>query len=158
LKQASIKVGLLFFFSFLHVLLYMAEEFFQVSWEQLIVIPSFVGPTVGSLLAVLGPTAMMLVESGPKPRRSGALESLSLSCALLLFLALCRRRVTSDFFVTELHTEYYLPPLSKKGTEAIHVAVHHLPISTLFAKRRKIIFSMELVTDLKDSRAPMPVC
>ena len=83
---------------------------------------------VGALLAVLAPAAMLLVDWGPKPRLGGSLESLGLSCALLLLPALCRRGVTSDFFVNELHAECYLPPLSKKGTKALYAAVHHLPI------------------------------
>jgi hypothetical protein len=60
--------------------------------------------------------------------RANRFVILSLSCALLLFPALCRCGVTSDFFINELYAKCYLPLLSKKGIEALYVAVYYLLI------------------------------
>jgi hypothetical protein len=104
------------------------DNFFEVPWQQPMVISSSIRPAVGPLLAVLASATMMLVDSGPKAGVGGSLKLLSLSGALLLFLPLCHRGVTRDFLEDELHAEGYLPPLTKQATEAFHVAVHHLPI------------------------------
>ena len=80
-------------------------------------VSSFVWLAVGSLLAVFASATITLVDSGPKTSVGGSLKLLSLGSAFLLFLALCRCRLTSNLLVNKLYAEGYLPPLAKQVTK-----------------------------------------
>jgi hypothetical protein len=78
---------------------------------------SLVQQAMGSLLTVFGSAAMKRVESAPETSIGGSLKLLSLRSAFLLFLALRRCRVASNFLVHKLYTKGYLPPLAKQVTK-----------------------------------------
>jgi hypothetical protein len=61
-------------------------------------------------------------------RIGGSLKLMSLRSAFLLFLALCRCRITTTFLVNKLYAEGYHPPFAKQVTKTFQVLVNHLPI------------------------------
>jgi hypothetical protein len=69
---------------------------------------------------------MKLVESAPETRIGGSLKLLNLRNAFLLFLALCRYRITITFLVNKLYAEGYLPPFAKQVTKTFQVLVNRL--------------------------------
>ena len=79
------------------------------------------------MFAVFASVTIILIDPDPKTSIGSSLKLLSLSDALLLFLALCHS-VIRNFLLNKLYIKGYLPPFTKQGTEAFHVAVHHLPI------------------------------
>ncbi|KAH8595399.1 hypothetical protein B0O99DRAFT_622834 [Bisporella sp. PMI_857] len=93
------------------------------------VVSSFVRPAVGHLLAVFASATITFVDSGPKTSVGGSLKLLSLCSVFLLFLALCRCRLTSDFLVHKLYAKGYLPPFAKKFTKTFQVNVNQLLIN-----------------------------
>ena len=101
---------------FLHVGFNVTDNLLQLGWQQFTVVSSFVRQAVGSLLTVFGSAAMKLVESAPETSIGGSLKLLSLRSAFLLFLALCRCRITSNLLIYKLYTKDYLSSLAKQVT------------------------------------------
>ena len=75
---------------------------------------------------MFGSATITFVESALETSIGSSLKLLSLHSAFLLVLALCCPRVTSNFLVYELYTEYYLPPLAKQVTKALQMLIDFL--------------------------------
>lgn len=87
------------------------------------VVPSFVWPAVGPLLAILASAAMMLIDAGPETSIGGSLKLLRLGSALSLLLSPSRRRVARRFLENKLYAKNNLPLLAEQGPEAFHMAI-----------------------------------
>jgi hypothetical protein len=95
----------------------MADNVFQLAWQQFTVVSLFVRQAVRPLLVVFGSATIKLINAGLKTSIGGSLKLLSLYNAFLLFLALCCCKITSNFLINKLYAKGYFPTLVKHVTK-----------------------------------------